>query len=358
MKKIYSKFVKDRKKEFQIETALWDSNGKKLVSKRRLFEEGQKHIDHILDTYNIYSESGLLCEAQKNDDMIFFEYIDGNTFETTLLSEMKRKNKKSVESLIQQYNGIVDEVCAVGQKDNVQNMNESREVFGNFLTDVGGYSNVIFDLTFDNLIYDGTNYKVIDYEWRFGCCIEKEFIKFRAIYAFVMKFKAIVIELYQIDEFYELFGVKTGDIDRYLEYNDSFITYVYGKENYNDILKQYEKMSIEICNAEAMGTLQILQKRKDMHSKSYEDLFFDKLLGVIEKNKDYYDDYTKFYKVTRKIREIKPNGYTDRSEFVEEFTAYIDDLYDLVEFYKSNFEQYKRNQENNKLCSIFHKYIH
>ena len=55
MKKIYSKFVKDRRKEFQIETALWDDNGGKCVSKRRLYEEGKEHIEQILETHTLYS---------------------------------------------------------------------------------------------------------------------------------------------------------------------------------------------------------------------------------------------------------------------------------------------------------------
>lgn len=358
MKKIYSKFVKDRRKEFQIETALWDDNGSKCVSKRSLYEDGKGHIDHIIETYCLYSKSGLICKAQKYDDKVFFEYIDGKTFETMLLSAMKRKDQKSVENLIQQYNKIVDEICSVGKKKKIQDTEASKGVFGMLTTDVDGYSNVIFDLTFDNIIYDGQDYKVIDYEWRFDFCVEKEFIKFRAAYSFMMKFKGVVIDLYSIEEFYRLFGVKAENVSRYLEYNNNFVIYVYGKENYNDIIKKYEKMSMELFEEETMGTLKTLQKRKSANVKSYEEMFFDKLLDVVEKNRDYYDDYTKFFKVTKKIREFTPNGYTETPEFVEEFTAYIDDLYNLVEFYKSNLEQCKGSTNQRKLRSIFRRLTH
>ena len=105
--KIYSKFVKERRKEFQIETALWDDNGKKTVSKKSLYSEGRNHIDRILETYNLYLESGLICGAQKQDDAVFFEYVDGKTFEELLLSAIKRKDQNDVENLAflsHQYN--------------------------------------------------------------------------------------------------------------------------------------------------------------------------------------------------------------------------------------------------------------
>ena len=279
-----------------------------------------------------------------------------------LLSAMKRREQKKIEDLIRQYNHIVDEVCVIGGKEKSSNAEAVENVFGIPVMDVDRYSNVIFDLTFDNIIFDGQKYKIIDYEWRFNFGVEKEFIKFRAAYSFVMKFKGVVIDLYSIDKFYELFGVKAENVSRYLEYNNNFIVYVYGKENYNDIIKKYEKMSIELFEEETMGTLKTLQKRKNADIKSYEDIFFDKLLDVVEKNRDYYDDYTKFYKVTKKIRKLIPNGYTETPEFVEEFTAYIDDLYGLVEFYKNNFEslkeradQYKEQIDQRKSRSIFRK---
>lgn len=358
MKKIYSKFVKERRKEFQIETALWDDNGQKYVSKRNLYQEGREHIDCIFKTYNLYSKSGLICGAQKDDDKIVFEYIDGKTFENMLLSAMKRHNKQDVEDLIRQYNEIVEKLCAIGGQETCGNIEVAEKIFGIQKTGVEKYSDAIFDLTFDNLIFDGKTYKVIDYEWCFDFGVEKEFIKFRAAYAFVMKFKGLVIELYSTDEFYQLFGVKIENITRYLEYNNSFIIYVYGTENYNDIIKKYEKMSIELFEEETMGTLKTLQQRKSAGEKTYENLFFDKLLNVVEKHKDYYDDYTKFYKVTQKIRELKPNGYTETHEFVEEFSAYIDDLYGLVEFYKTNYELLKEQIDQRKLRSIIHKLTH
>ena len=44
MKKIYSKFTKERDKKFQIETAIYlTEDGKKTISKKALLPEGQEH---------------------------------------------------------------------------------------------------------------------------------------------------------------------------------------------------------------------------------------------------------------------------------------------------------------------------
>ena len=344
MKKIYSKFVKDRRKEFQIETALWDDNGTRYVSKRGLYEEGKEHIERVLETYQLYDKSGLVCGAKKQGDEVEFDYVCGETFEEKLLAALGKQDKAGVESLICEYNNIVDKVCLVGEEGIVQNTEMSKNVLGEQIAGVKGYSNVIFDLTFDNLIFDGQDYKIIDYEWRFGFCIEKEFIKFRAVYAFIMKFCGYVKAVFETDDFYGLFGISAENVNRYLAYNTSFVSYVYEENGYNAILKNYEKISVDMFGEQTGVGFKVLQMKKAENSKTYEDLFFEKMMGVIEKNKDYYDDYTKFYRVTEKIRKLRPNGYTDTREFVEEFSAYIDDLYGLVGFYKGILEQNKKRR--------------
>lgn len=344
MKKIYSKFVKDRKKEFQIETALWNDEGKRKVSKRKLYSEGQAHIDTIVETYQMYADSDLVCRLEQIDDKIFFEYIDGITFERQLMDALKEADKTKVQELIDQYNKIVDAICAWNKDDTKLSGKDFSSVFGQSVYDVECESNIIFDLTFDNLIFDGEKHKVIDYEWRFDFPLEKEFVKFRAVYAFVMKCKGLIEALYSIEEFYALFFVSLDNKDRYLKYNNNFIKYVYGAHGYNDVIKKYEKRSIDVFNEESVNALRVLHNRKVTNEESCEDMFFNKLLNTIENNKEYYDDYSKFYKVTKKVKEQTPNGYTESKAFVEEFSAYIDDVYGMLKYYKDDVREYYTNE--------------
>lgn len=339
---------------FQIETALWNDEGKIKVSKRNLYNEGQKHIDNIVETYKIYADSGLVCGLEKIGNKIFFEYIIGETFEKQLISALQNTDKIKVQNLAGKYNHVVDEICLLEKNSTEHIEEENSNVFGEMLYDVNGYSNIIFDLTFDNIIFDGNRYKVIDYEWRFDFPLEKEFVKFRAVYAFAMKWKALIEGTYSLEEFYELFNVSQENIERYLEYNKNFIKYVYGEGGYNDIIKNYEKVSVDLFNEEFVNTLKLMQKRKNADVDSYENMFFNKLLTSIEKNKDLYDDYNKFYKVTKKVRNLSPNGFTETKEFVEEFSAYIDDLYSMINYYKNDVVEYykkeleKANSESEK----------
>lgn len=334
MEKIYSKFVKDRRKEFQMETAMWNDNGKKVVSKKNLFLEGKKHMENIMETYAMYSATGLLCGAEIVKDKIMFEYVSGDTFERLLLNAFKEKNKEKALSLVEQYIDIVNQICSEERADTTS-ADKSFEVFGNVSADKLGYTNVVFDLTFDNIIFDGNSYKITDYEWRFPFAVEKEFIKFRAIFAFVMKYGGYVNKIFDFSEFYKAFGVSMDDQERYLAYNEKFIEYVYGANGYNSMLKKYEKKSIDIFNKDTISVLRLMHNRKSSNSDTYENKFFNKMQDVIESHKDYYDDYTKFYKVTRRLKDTSPYGYTESKEFYEEFSAYIDDLYGLVEYYKN-----------------------
>jgi len=308
MKKIYSKFVKDRKKTFQIETALWEENGVKYVSKKNLYEEGLAHINNIIETYETYKETGLLCPVKKVDDKVVFDYLSGNTLESLFIDALKRQDVDAVKSYAEKYNNIVSIVC-----------NDSSS---------------IFDLTFDNIIWVDNIPKVIDYEWRFLVPIEKEFIKFRAVFAFEMKYNSYISQVFSKEHFYNLFDVCLENENRYITYNEQFINYVYGEDGYNNIIKKYEKNSIYLFNEENMTMLKNRAKRQALGEDTYENRNFNNLLGFIEKNKEKYDDYTKFFKVTQKLKDISSYGYTETDEYLFEFSAYIQDVYNMIDFYK------------------------
>ena len=60
MKKIYSKFTKERDKKFQIETAIYlTEDGKKTISKKALLPEGEEHIEKMLQNYQYFKNQGI-----------------------------------------------------------------------------------------------------------------------------------------------------------------------------------------------------------------------------------------------------------------------------------------------------------
>jgi hypothetical protein len=336
MKKIYSKFVKERKKEFQIETALWQDEGVKFITKRSLFPEGKPHINHIYETYEMYRDENILCESSMiGDHQISFSYVSGDTLETKMLHAFDAGNQEEVQHIVMQYDKILNRVCHEEEKAVAGGNPEFETVFGMSEGTKEGYQNAIFDLTFDNIIFCGEDYRIIDYEWRFRFAVEKEFIKFRAVYAFYIKYGDIVNRMYSQEEFYQLFGLDNvnEDCDRYVRYNEKFIGYVYGDEGYNHVLEKYKKATMNVCDNRAVHAMKVITEYDKGNELLFEGKIYEMLLNSIREHQQFYDDYQKFFTVTDKLRDECQLGYLLSKEFYEEFSAYITGFYEMLEYF-------------------------
>ncbi len=327
MEKIFAKFVKERKREFQIETALWKDGNQICITKRNLYPEGEKHIRQMYDTFLMYQDQNILCPSALKDTVITFEYMDGDTMEARLLHAVQKGKKDIVEAIAAQYETVVNAVCRESEKEAIEKNNRI------------GYKNMVFDLTFDNLI-DRDGYKIIDYEWRFDTPVEKEFVKFRAVYAFIMKYGTVLASLYpQVSDFYQVFGIQAESIERYQEYNEAFIRFVYGEESYQKILQPYKKQTTDLCNPRIVAAMKQAAALDENKKESYEDKIYRELLETVEKHQHLYDDYQKFFRVTDKLKATVPYGYLTSKEFSEEFQTYLYGCYDMIEFYLKQSEE-------------------
>lgn len=320
MKKIYAKFVKDRQKEFQIETAIWKDEDKILVEKRNLYKEGITHIKKMYDTYQLYKDKDILCESfleeNEKNKKIFFEYMQGKTMEQCLMEAFKSKNIQNINNIVQAYSNILDVVC-------------NEEWFAD-----GGYKNVIFDLTFDNLILNENKWKVIDYEWRFEVPIEKEFIVFRAVFAFYMKHAGVVKLLYTEEQLYELFKVSLEKKEQYIEANQKFIDFVYGANGYHKVLEPYKKTTMSVCEEDVIRFMKITTQNIN-GQETIEDVVLNGILSLIQKNKLLYDDSEKFFSSTKKLQAEHMSGFLMTELFRDEIINYINGNYDMIHYYKN-----------------------
>lgn len=335
MKKIYSKFVKERKKEFQIETAMWQDDGRRVITKRNLYAEGEKHIQNIYDTFLMYRDRKILCDASLEGNVIAFEYVSGKTLEEILLEAVRSGNKEEILNTARQYDEILGSVCREEERADINSEEGFEAVFGAAAGSAAGYRNAIFDLTFDNIICQGQTNKIIDYEWRFSFAVEKEFIKFRAVYAFLMKYAGNTGHLFTKEEFYSIFGIEYSKCETYMAYNNHFVNYIYGSDGYNHVLEKYKKNTMNVCDGRVLSTIKALSGGDAENGEFYENKTYDLLLDIIREHGDLYDDYHKFFQVTNKVRAEKPAGYLSSREFYEEFGAYVKGSYDMLEYYRT-----------------------
>ena len=232
MKKIYSKFTNDRKREFQIQTSMYIDGGKRRVVKRAVNNEGKAHTANIV-AYFEQSKCDLLCRSALIDDQtVEFEFIEGETLTEILLKAIREDDKNGFENIIDEYKKIITNVFGNGKSYN--------EIINSTV------KNANIDLSFDNIIKGSEGYKIIDYEWIMDD-VEILFIVYRAVYALVVKYGSSINKVMSISEFYQMFNINSENTEKYEFMNQELMNYICGaEESYNNILKRYEKRKLYI----------------------------------------------------------------------------------------------------------------
>lgn len=167
----YVKYSNDRAREFQIRTEIGtDGQGRPVVRKFPLTKEAAEHVRRMAwacdKLTQRYEGSGLnvnRCRlaGQGKDFHAEFDYVAGRPL-TELLDECLEKGDQ--EKFWRWFERYV-ELIGYG----------------------GAYPVTDFDLVFSNLLVDGEQWTLIDYEWTFERPMEARELAFRAIYCYVLE---------------------------------------------------------------------------------------------------------------------------------------------------------------------------
>ena len=84
-----------------------------------------------------------------------------------------------------------------------------------------------FDLTFDNIVVQGNEWSVIDYEWTFGKAVDVKELAFRAVYCYLLGDKKR--EKLKLDMILEELGITDAEAEYYKEQEKDFQGFVTGK---------------------------------------------------------------------------------------------------------------------------------
>ena len=274
MKKIYAKFTKERAKSFQIETAIYETEEGKKVSKRPLNDEAKEHVERMHQNYIYFRAHGseYYAPCQKAGKEILFSYIEGDTFYNRLLLAIREERIDQFFILLQDYQDFVRNFC-VQDTEEFQMTEEFRQVFGDQQglegKEAGRMLNI--DLTLDNIILEEKTGKpqIIDYEWVFAFPIPVDFIFYRTVLAMYVKHGQELTQLVDPENLYELFHLDAEDRTIYQSMNEHFNAYVNGgEEAYEKIIKPYEKKTYEWERLQG-GSIQFTQilVSKDMNFK-------------------------------------------------------------------------------------------
>jgi hypothetical protein len=265
MKKIYSKFTKDRVRQFQIETYIAEdaqSSGfagvqsndavqaspARYVAKRALTEEAAAHIERMQDYYARHKDSGLLCEAvMKGNDTILFPFLEGKSLCKEMLTALSGGQKDEFWGKLAAYRKILTGSAQVQdmQGEALAAAPEFVKVFGvqKLTGTISCGRELDIDLTFDNIIHDQADgaYKLIDYEWFFPFPVPVNYVVYRALWAFHFKYANVMNDVVTLSELYDYFQIREADAAVFEEMNRRFDAYVYGENGAHQVLEKYKK---------------------------------------------------------------------------------------------------------------------
>jgi hypothetical protein len=253
MKKIYSKFTKDRVRQFQIETYIAQGDHGRCVAKRALNPEAAEHIAKMREYYENHKSSGLLCEAGMEEaDTITFPFLEGKSLCKEMLEALSGRQKDVFLEKLQVYRDILNR--SAGEKtvsgEELSADPDFVRIFGQQKLEgtMASGADLDIDLTFDNIIHDQADgaYKLIDYEWFFPFQVPVNYIVYRALWAFHFKYANVMNDVVTLLELYESFQIRETDVAVFEDMNRHFDIYVYGESGAHRVLEKYKKTVYDV----------------------------------------------------------------------------------------------------------------
>lgn len=228
---IYSKFSNERNYRFAIRTdILEDETGGRTVRKVSIYPEGQMHTARLFHWYQYFTD------AFSGEDLSFnrctivqggveLEYAEGEPFDAYLDRIGK---EKGIDAMADAFRAHLKWLRSLHQSQQFEETAGFREVFGDFrlnreerkllcapATDI--------DLICENIILNGENRTVIDYEWSFDFPIPVNYLLYRNI----VYFREHAGRTYLLDyDFFGELGIDREEIAAYDAMEESLQKYI------------------------------------------------------------------------------------------------------------------------------------
>jgi hypothetical protein len=265
---VYTKFSNDRAREWAIQTRMvLDDNGDISVEKHA---DNEGAVGHINDTRLAYEKlsqryNGTKIDINKcaviNNDIkngLSFEFCKGQTLESLLDERLLLADMEGFRKLIDEY---MHWLCYNADEIHVSN----------------------YDFIFPNIIVDGDNWHIIDYEWTYNSYVEPKKIAFRAFYDYCLggEVRNGCKDMLMKD----ILGLNDDEIEASIEAEREFQRRISGNRASVDAMR-------EIIGNRAIELDGLVKLNDFMESKFVAQLYFDYGEGFSEPNSvKLYDCY-------------------------------------------------------------------
>lgn len=205
---VYAKYSNDRIDEYVLRTELAETKEGKEIRKIPLSSHAVSHVKKMESYYKQLSEryegSGLsvnACKWVEEKGYAAFPFEKGKTLEMLLDESLEKDDTEAFYSLFDKYL----EFISYGEEKAVAD----------------------YDLIFANILVDGDNWTVIDYEWTKEEVVPSKEIAFRAVYCYVLEEEKR--NKLNLDYIIKRLGITPAEADEYREKELKFQKHVTGK---------------------------------------------------------------------------------------------------------------------------------
>lgn len=271
---IYAKYSNDRAQQYALRTEIVETSSGKVIRKIPSSKEAQEHIARMERSYQLllgrYEGSGLKinpCRLAEDKSYVEFPFEKGRTLEELLDECLEKDDMDEFYRLFDKYYSFISYGSDSGAAD--------------------------YDLIFANILVDGDDWTVIDYEWTVEEQVAPEEIAFRAVYCYVLEeekrnklnFDLIISKL----------GISARDADEYREKEFKFQKKVTGKrKSMGEIRAAIGTYAVDPRILMEQHLQEILNKRIQ--------IYLDKGRGFSEEDSYYMPDvYTDEYTIEAEI---------------------------------------------------------
>ena len=206
----YAKYSNDRAAQYQIKTQICKEAGDTWqVYKYPLTESAKDHVkgmklayENLLKRYEGGNLKINACKLVEEDGEIFagFAFEKGVTLAELMDERLEKEDYDGFHKLFDEY------MERVGYRED--------------------YPAADFDLIFANILVDGDDWTLIDYEWTFGKAIETKELAFRAVYCYLLEDEKR--NKLQLDRVLDKLEITQKDAENYREQEMDFQKFVTG----------------------------------------------------------------------------------------------------------------------------------
>ena len=209
LKTEYVKYSNDRAPQFAIRTDILKEDNRYVVKKCSNGDASKEHIRNMVDVREkleiAYAETGLTFNmCNRTEDGLEFEYVNGVTLEEILDDCLKKEDKKTFLALVDHYR---------------------KAIIKGSESDVADY-----DLIFQNIMVNGEQWTVIDYEWSFERKISADVLFRRALYCYFAERKNREKAKSWLSDYYKEDALFDGEVwEQVVKAEPEFQKYVQGE---------------------------------------------------------------------------------------------------------------------------------